>query len=235
MRIISNFKDYYDGLQDPTNDLLYIRFKQEIINSREIFDVINTPKGIALKSYDYLLSNSKNTYSYSLQRLIFCGKVYTSVCLKVDDHHNPTVEYIHGYTKYYWTTESFLKENRSSSKKIRNSFLYDKLIDVEEALSSSAQLDTKALELCHKYNVPIIGKHRDSIYEDYKTYSNAPLSQYQFHSAMDIYQTFQELSMFIGGVLTRKESLPVMTNKEKLVSHGMDDMSFKKFPTKHHE
>ena len=60
------------------------------------------------------------------------------------------------------------------------------------------------------------------------------LADFNFQRVVDPYTAFQEISMFVGGVLadTRDPPSP-MTDKEKVVSHGLDPVyGFRKPPQK---
>ena len=58
---------------------------------------------------------------------------------------------------------------------------------------------------------------------------NPNLSDIQFQKVFSPYEAFQELSMWIGGVLTEPDLPTLMTDKQKIISHGFDiNKSFRK-------
>lgn len=57
--------------------------------------------------------------------------------------------------------------------------------------------------------------------------TNPSLKELDFYKIKDVYQTFQELEMFLGGVLTNDVKLLEPTDEEKLNIHGFNDKSFK--------
>ncbi|MBC8427279.1 MAG: hypothetical protein H8D97_00145, partial [Proteobacteria bacterium] len=87
------------------------------------------------------------------------------------------------------------------------------------------------------FNVPIflIGGNRNYINKQgYKEYStgltlNPCLKNYKFFTQYDAYQAFQEISMFIGGVLPRKEPDTVdISDACRSYQKGFDSWSFRK-------
>ena len=57
------------------------------------------------------------------------------------------------------------------------------------------------------------------------------LKDYEFYKVVDAFQAFQEISMFIGGVLGRGEKeIIVVEDKYKIAQHGFDKWSFRKEP-----
>jgi hypothetical protein len=59
---------------------------------------------------------------------------------------------------------------------------------------------------------------------------NPRLANFEFFRAMDPYQAFQEMSMFLGN-LAAPDPLPVvLSEKERVAKHGFDKWSFRKMP-----
>lgn len=59
------------------------------------------------------------------------------------------------------------------------------------------------------------------------------LKTVQFYRALSAYQCWQEISMWVGGVLPRSPNPMVeVSNDIKIAKHGFDDMSFRKYPEK---
>lgn len=80
-----------------------------------------------------------------------------------------------------------------------------------------------------------------SIFEEYKTPCfikwnqcvdiNPELKEFKFQQVMDPYTTFQEIMMYISGVLGVNEvEVVTLSDKDKLHKKGFDDWSFKKLP-----
>jgi len=66
-----------------------------------------------------------------------------------------------------------------------------------------------------------------------KFFVNPLLKDYKFYKIFDAIQAFQEISMFLGGVLGNKEKEIVnVADKYKIAQHGFDKWSFRKEPEK---
>src|SRR5208283_3990318 len=62
-----------------------------------------------------------------------------------------------------------------------------------------------------------------------KFFVNPLLKDYEFYKVFDTYQAFQEIQMFIGGVLGNKEKEIIeVADKYKIAKHGFDKFSFRK-------
>lgn len=63
---------------------------------------------------------------------------------------------------------------------------------------------------------------------------NGLLKSLDFMLTMNPHTLAQELDMYLGGVLTKREPMEPVSDKLKLQAHGMDQSSFRKGPTKVH-
>jgi hypothetical protein len=62
-----------------------------------------------------------------------------------------------------------------------------------------------------------------------KFHINPMLKDYEFYRVFDTYQTFQEISMFLGGVLgTNEDGGNVVDDKHRFSQRGFDKWSFRK-------
>ena len=70
--------------------------------------------------------------------------------------------------------------------------------------------------------------------DDSKLYINPKLKDYHFAKVMDPYTTFQEIQMYVSGVLgVSKDGTEFpATEKEKVAQHGMNKWSFRRPPSK---
>lgn len=80
---------------------------------------------------------------------------------------------------------------------------------------------------CYSKQPPVFQDSLTSGLVNITTVTNISLQKLDFHRFLDIYQTYQELEMFLGNVLTKPEVMPVLSNVGKRDSHGFDNKSFK--------
>ena len=112
--------------------------------------------------------------------------------------------------------------------------------NIKELFELSGTLET---DLNKKYKTPVIVSRFDGDYSTsiigrpkykYATFANDPLYPIKFVSAVDPHTAFQEIQMFIGGVLGSEDPPMIeVSEKVKIASKGFDPKwSFRKKPTK---
>jgi hypothetical protein len=243
MYIIAKKKDYYDGVAGTTGidkTIVYERETQE-------FEGEDMPKVFRSRGYYtnfrdrednplYKLGNSHikkehwKTYPRHSYFLIgFCGKLYVGFklySLKDTTEYNNVITTI-TYDQDYMVELFESKTYGGYFQNNLNSVLH------YDALHWFREMKTP----CFVYDQNIDGY--DHI--DLKRYCNNPRSQfivnpllkgYEFYKIFDAFQAFQEVSMFMGGVLGRGEKdIVEVADKYKIAQHGFDKWSFRKEPT----
>lgn len=236
MRIISPFRDYYDSALsygiDPT--LVYVRKTDEY--RRELpFEF--------QKTYNHLANrhHQNDDPFYELITIGFCGKIiqlfktsratpkkdiYGQIIredvffygdnaleelyefLERDDYQQPAIK--KKYNRWGWRTD-------------REDFEANKALNLEKIFVD--------------FNVPIFmidgnrSYNNDAGYKNHTTglILNPCLKDYRFFTQYNAYQAFQEISMFVGGVLPRPEPDTVEVSEAcKVKMKGMDSWSFRK-------
>lgn len=61
---------------------------------------------------------------------------------------------------------------------------------------------------------------------------NPCLKDIQFYQVLDAFTAYQELEMWVGGVLSNNPQIQPVPDKFKIQQHGYDEYSFRKLPTK---
>ena len=215
MRIISKFKDYYDSALgygiDPT--LVYLR-KEENIN--------NLPMKYRLNSGRNFRSN------YDIFVIGFCGNLYS--CVRT------------------WKKEGEIVYDQWGEWDKTNSvpiFHYD-LDECIEIIEDNERQDWIAKEKVEDFKELIKRTDFINFFQEYKVPTfilgqgeynlsgptfiiNPRLKDFQFFKVIDAYTAFQEISMYLGGVLPRKEPDTVDVSEAcKVHSKGLDSWSFRK-------
>ena len=261
MRIISKFKDYYDGVQayGHDQDLCYVRKEEE---SDEFIDeknmetfskILNTcPKFLTAP---YKKNHWNSTGSDPSPFIIgFCGKFYVGARITVtsNDWTHPTYESVYSIDDVVSHINeiedramresqlTYLNSNRRSWMHGRGDITKR---DLYERFFASDILDSD--NFFFEWQTPVFvitkGKYRESGYYtsskprkiSFKIIRNPCLKDYGFARVMDPYTTFQEIDMYLGGVLGVNEPDTVDISDDKMRDKkGFDDYSFKKAPTK---
>lgn len=235
MKIISNFTDYYDSIQQYGQDteLKYIRYKKY---PEENFN-------LAIKTFSSFEDTKTITHNlYGSFILGFCGNLYVGEVIQKIKDSDALYPFNNGEISYmcnYCSSEEELVEKLTRSDRINlwdrpNTIIFNNIFNNKNILS-----------LFHKYSTPcfiISGnkiRHGDT-YRYTPTYKynltiNPQLKKYQFYKIKDPFTTFQDISMFISGVLPNPGNTMVeISDREMAIKKGFGHKyAFRKEPTKH--
>jgi len=246
LRIIDSRHDYYDGVQKQGQDRTLIfnrKFEDEIFGIKEL--------SIPLFHNCYITIKMRNNLNIDEFFIIFCGKYYRGIRLSFSFMiENYKMVEVHPKTliSFHYTKESFLKKLESyniKEEKIKELFIHWKWLEKISFRRKEDSYDTildnifleNGSEKYKRYVVenkipillgePPISRLDRSINGIFT--KNPMLKDYEFFKVMDAQTAFQELSMFIGGVLPRTENPIVnISDKDMLIKKGFDKWSFRK-------
>jgi len=241
MRILSNFKDYYDHAmaygQDPS--LLFDRKQEEFtayftgrvplksdifasFKSAKLPEILKNLTSFSLDNYAsrMLLNRSLNT-GY----IVLCGKLY------------PFVEYLqynqlkHAYEREYFfeyeTLAAFLKKENIAPYYIENNLKDFLSLTYRQDHKSKTKIDRDILlEDCVKNKTPLISLERAGGHSGFLMTLNPCLKSKGFQQVLQSHEVYQELEMFLG-ILKSQEPPVTVSNEDKIVAHGFDSKSFK--------
>ena len=281
MRLISKFKDYYDGLQDPTDKHhVYVRMPAHlkpddpVSSALRVFN-LHVPEDfqwahdrllgqdeadrvarewhgaivpkLAMKSVYGMSPPTQKDVSFTSEFVLFCGKLYRGV------RYTERWEHLQGrdtttwrqddglVTRVWWDAESFVADTvvktRSGAelpdhKRKEIKTFMDEAFTVKE---SKAIMDLHFTTGCPVLTIDWDPSEKDRYRRQLVGLMNPRLADIQFYRVMPAPLVFQELSMFIGGVLSNNDRPEPVDNKYKILAHGFDlKDSFRKGPTKVH-
>lgn len=227
MIIISKFHDYYDhgmSLAYDSEDFRYIRTRQSL-------DPVLFHTNWNRFGYESYPRDIISSYRLEPFTIVFCGKLYPGVkCTEHDRDYNKTFtywytfkglkEYMLKYSKPYRRVKSyFYVSDKSYFDKVYQEFLRPK--ETPKAVTDK----------CISAKIVILVAQMDHFDTTERFVLNRELKDLEFYRIMDPYHAFQELSMWIGGVLIGPER-PMITvsNEVKIHKHGFDKWSFRKQP-----
>ena len=235
-----NKKDYYDGVAGTTGIDKTLVYNREVIELEEV----KTPKIFRRKKFWRKENNNPfrdlgdfkfkrefydvcDEYGYII--IGFCGKLYIGWKLyraektypfKVSTEIVFDVDYM----------KSIL-EPKSWHNNLEDSINYIQKFD---AIQIFRELNAPIFIFDSDYGRSNLEVKRYSISNhNPKFFVNPILKDYEFYKIFDAFQAFQEISMFMGGVLGRGEKEIVeVEDKYKITQHGFDKWSFRKEPKK---
>lgn len=235
MRIISKYTDYYDCIQyhGADDEDMWLRKKEEHWNLPEFGDKLDYPY-------------SERTCDFAI--IGFCGKLYPVVRTSIPSSYffrENKASYIANH-RYFYDQESlevYYKNLKDCDEKKDLDGYVEKAVKRKFYKWSYSHKTVKDhfeysgkdfSEFFIKYNIPIFTVRRS--YLGRSTHGllitfNDELDMYGFQQIMDPYTAYQELSMYIGGVLRRPENPVIDISDEDMAAcKGFNEWSFRTTP-----
>ena len=234
MRIISKFKDYYDGvsIHDATERLVYVRHTG-------IFPSEATPNFIKHVA-------PSNPLDSKIAYIAFCGKLYVMYLCPFDNTwhigYPELVQHVLSMTppefygrndcenaKKHFQSEKFLTQNGTWSYNDR--FSYRSNMKAWEHWIENYSNQTVDLSFHIEYKTPVFAyaPHYDISWAKNKFILNPRLADYNFYKHVDAYTAYQEIDMFLGNQMVDQFDPSVgRTDNEIRDSKGFDNRSFRK-------
>jgi len=263
MRIISKFRDYYDTVQGYGIDksIVFLRkHYNEPLKYKEFNSELNRGREIWQDDRDNLLvlnhSSWNREYEINFESGLigFCGKVYpVGIIQYFEKPFDSLTESKHQAVYSSDEIISFLKKIKAKKalnkflKKLENkkyNWFNKKTFSKEIAdvfFSKMGNSDYIKIFLNHKtpiFYVRIIGDanikyHTDVQLKEDEILINPVLQEFNFYKIFDPYTAFQEISMFISGVLgVGTPETTTISDEDMKYKKGFDDWSFKNPPGK---
>jgi hypothetical protein len=234
MRIKSNFHDYYDCIQALGQDQSLIYIREPIcvlLNSKSIKSPFPIPhlswrrgytrKGeLPTNSKFYVIGVAGKIYpvfqliwdysSSSLETIAFCYSL-SDIDKAIKNNCNKKAQ------------ESFtevVKKRRWSFSGIMKRDEFKKFFDIWESEDQS----NKTKQFFCQHPIWSIEEKHDGWHITY----NCSLKNFKFFRIKNAAETFQEISMFLGGLATPQKPIPVPSDKDMVEIKGFDKYSFRK-------
>lgn len=244
MLIQSKFKDYYDQCASYGVDMKiqYHRVSQELKRTHE-----TGPDGVLIKAINEAVKHAREQLSPTYRDVDFfyigfCGKIYvglrSNVSTKTGEiqssgYYSPKLK-LDLENKYFWEARDFCKKDLEKELNTR-SWMYldcrqnpDSVKTLGQWLKHNEDVRvTEALELFTDHKLVTFALDNDTIT------INPCLQKYGFQRVVGGVDAFQNIDMFISGVLGQPgKPMIELTDKDRIQAHGFDSKSFRKEPTK---
>ena len=232
MRIISKFKDYYDcimGQYGIDNSIIYKR-NNEIIKLDRNDTFIFTHKLFKQETCSYYKPNITKDNMNILPKFVwFCGKIYVYYMINYYDNGLEVTNYVYDKDEIFKLFETY-NSSYTKPKEIKRKIA---LFKTEyERINGSKILN----DLFITFNTPIFALSFDTKWNYFSANLrgrichvelNPNLKDIQFYKLFNPVDAFQELSMFIGNVLTNTAEIPQIDEKYRMAQRGLDKTSFR--------
>jgi hypothetical protein len=250
MRIISKFQDYYDSALAFGHDehVVFERKESSIRidqrtpeNSEYHFMIPSLGARSARRRWwgsDPITNRNGFEFAFYPFTVAFCGKLYRGIDIRyqksgaLDEWRSKCFYDLASYIEQLHRYGIAFKDKRSRS------YAWDKFpkgsplcfLEVKEYFSTSA-IDHVSFFAERSY--PIAVCHHVMSETGMTVAFDTVLKDYKFYKVFDPYTAFQELVMFISGVMTREGNpMAGISDTDLRDKKGFDKMSFKKAPTK---
>jgi len=227
MKIISKYKEYYDGGSAFGVDekVTFVRTINQLEEGEKIIVMDLEP----LPSRDAIPAH--NIINYSPFILGFCGKI--NIGYKITKYFQPNKLEPITEKIYYIYNENIIDELEPIiTEKAGRFFNYEmkQLETLKDALNNwvgTSKLFDYYSELQTPYFIIDLGHPdiwaRNGLVSTIK--HQISLTDIQFYNVSDMMNTFQQISMFLPTL--KPEPISEMTDEQKIHSHGLDETSFR--------
>jgi len=229
MRIFSKERDYYDCIVGTGG------FDDTIIYNRKYeSEIFKTNKKIKLTDSFYC---KYKTVHLSARILFICGVEYRAIIFRSPKSNNDIVSYTYiellenlkanDHADIVKRIESEIKKFKRQSIWTYYSIHYPKFF--ENVIFTESEIK----EMHIKYNSPILSIRVDNIVSAKLIIEmDTNLKELQFQRVLEPWVIFQEIEMYLSGVLcNRKDGDVTISDKDLIKQHGYNNVSFRKLPT----
>lgn len=232
MKIISKFHDYYDSAASFYDDNILLQRKKEIIDNKDVEVKLPYHNISVAHSYKRGPKGNYKERSANIEILYFCGKVYPIYTIftktaNVKDGKRYDYLYEKSEQIYFSSFEELInaieEENLHVSYKIRRK---NDFKAIEEKIEKMKTYEVSP-NIFEKMKSPYfisreIGKeNKIEIFPELKEVIKS--------FKMDAYIAYQEIEMYLGGVLgVGEKEIIEISDIDKRNSKGFDNYSFKK-------
>lgn len=237
MRIISDIKDYYDSAQAYGQDarLVYLRKEQVVSLPSASYSLEACDLPPELNFVDALARSCPAQVSWrpgwpvrqvtiGSGWVLFAGKLYPFALV-----YQENTGVAQGQTHYFYGFDDlakYLAPFGYDLTKKRASWCRPDGLSWGEFFSQVGS--DRYYESCAQARAPVL-----LYYQGNSTlYRDTILAPYKFYKALDAWQAYQELSMFVGMLGSPEKPLEVIEDKYRVIQHGFDEWSFRKLPAK---
>lgn len=227
MRIISKYKDFYDGIANVgghDNTIIYHRDEKDVFQAK-----------IPVKRLSLPLRVDK------IALLLFCGEFHFAGIETVQiDTRDPIkdaktktpLEFFKSDKKiYHWNNPEFILTSPYFYPHLMRNFKPSARQCMADFKDEMSRIDWLPLHLEHQS--PIIQIVRSYYYDDeFNLVLNPCLKDMMFGKVHDQMSAYQKLEGFVDTHFTRKVEMIELSDKDRIAKHGFDKHSFRKDPTK---
>lgn len=242
MRIISKFKDYYDGVMSYGQDMSVVLERNTDILSKSNCDFFEKLGFMhpELRAYESNCRVDGSQYSISPFKIAFCGLIYSGIEVSAASNRRAYDTEV----SFHYDAESYVNRlleigaaiaDDKRRKYMRRLYHYSSCTNAEDIKNYfSRQGEKSKFDFFADASLPLLACYSRAWNRgELEIEKNPRLSDVCFYKVVDAFSAYQELSMFTSGVMSKAENnVVVISDDIKKIQKGFDDYSFKKLPSK---
>ena len=229
MRIISDKHDYYDCIQATGQDLdlVYVRKEEEVEIGRDYpFPVLKLghTRGADARIYRGVIG--------------FCGKIYPFLEIELEygakSHFCYNLDDVDALFKNHCKKKQIKYYFKTDNRKYRHFEFrpFHRRKSFEKFFNEYVPIQENFEDLFRLRKSPIFTtQYRERVHTSYTITFNTILKDYEFFRIFDTYTAYQEISMYLGGVLgVNTKPIPEVSDKDLASAKGFTKWSFRTPP-----
>lgn len=223
MRIISDFRDYYDCVQslDNERDIVYLRKPITELGKNYPFPL--------LKSCTYASYVEVKPYIIG-----FCNKIYPVIALTSTkvypyaEHFCHNIDDVDKFINKYCSKKSIDAYRLSRNKKYASLYVYIRRYALEEFFDTCTNESGNYTNIFLCKNSPIFVASLNDHVGNYTLAWNVCLKHYSFFRVVGPQVAYQEILMFLNNIAKPLKPIPKVSDSDLIVAKGFDKYSFRK-------
>lgn len=218
MRIVSDFRDYYDAVQATGQDrsLVYIRKKKE----EDSFRLAAT--------FGNYRSWQSECITVSQYIVGYCGQVYPALKLTADNGAEKFCYNLKGVDDFVQANfrEKQIEDYRQKGRGKGYWPWWLRRHDFERVFQKWEDAKGKYGDYFRDNHAPVF------VVKGKRVTYNGCLKEVEFFRVKDPYTAFQDISMYLGGLAAPEKPIPQVSDEVMAEIKGFDKWSFRKEPRK---
>jgi hypothetical protein len=239
MRIISSFKDYYDGVgaYDRESEPLYVRKSQEIeLPNTEIEKVFCRNLISPPKSYNLEAPSKHHYVDKTVGIIFFCGRLFPFY--QIQYPYSLDISYCYNVEQYVTLMHKWNLSSKDTIIRAINSGQISLVFSGNKEYVSDSYLSYKSWARWIKVFNPNLNIESGAqlphfptaiLLPDNRIVLNPRLNKYNFQSQIDPHTAYQEIDMYLSNLVQDSAAIPrPISDKELAETKGFNEKSFRK-------
>jgi len=243
VHIIAKVRDYYDCMMQHGQDMsvTFMRLGEQLYAAQLPGFVANilTTGNKCTKTF------KKNDIEIKIDgvNILFCGNLYHGIRAKITVQDSSQFYGVRHEFKTFYNFDELVDflVSYGHEEVLSDRYWKPKTLKIVECLKSlkihdflEKQGTSELMDFCIENRWIVSTSSHEGYFEYQIILNGSNLKDFQFYKMFDHQMAYQELDMFISGVLPTSTQMPIeIEDKYRIPQHGFDKFSFRKPKSKH--